>query len=107
MLTGDIRLLGDRLIVRFDPPRVFEGSVTLPEKVDDRDPHRGEVLAVGPGRRTKKGDHIPMEVKVGDWILAAPQHMISKQGRILSSTVFNDSRVVIITEQDVFVLLED
>ncbi|MES4792300.1 MAG: co-chaperone GroES, partial [Chloroflexota bacterium] len=32
-------------------------------------PTQGEVIAVGPGRVTDKGERIPMEIKVGDQVI--------------------------------------
>jgi chaperonin GroES len=46
------------------------GGIVLPDTVKEK-PQEGEVLAVGPGKRTDKGELIPMEVKVGDIVLYA------------------------------------
>ena len=44
-------------------------GIILPETADKEKPEQGEVIAVGPGKMTKDGKHIPMSVKKGDRIL--------------------------------------
>lgn len=63
--------LGDRVLVK-----PFEGGgekklasgIILPETVNKEKLFKGEVIAVGAGRRSDKGDRIPLEVKKGDVI---------------------------------------
>jgi chaperonin GroES len=40
----------------------------LPDTAKEK-PQKGEVLAVGPGKLLKSGDHKPPAVKVGDMVL--------------------------------------
>jgi chaperonin GroES len=47
------------------------GGLFIPETVQDR-PLRGKVVAVGHGRRGKKGDIKPLDVKLGDEVLYGP-----------------------------------
>jgi|SRR5215831_3995619 len=68
-----MKLLGNRIhIKRVQPPTSIGGIYLPPIALDDINtggPKIYEVLAVGPGRMTKKGVRIPIEVSVGDRIL--------------------------------------
>ncbi|CAK0869425.1 unnamed protein product [Prorocentrum cordatum] len=50
------------------PPCVEEGGILLPDSAA-KPPNWGKVLAVGPGRLSKEGDLLPMNVKVGDTVV--------------------------------------
>ncbi|MDI6782137.1 MAG: co-chaperone GroES [bacterium] len=64
-----IRPLGDRVIVkRVEGEEKTKGGIIIPDTAKEK-PQKGEVLAVGPGKVTEKGDKIAMEVKVGDIVL--------------------------------------
>jgi len=61
-----IRPLADRVIIKPAPAEEkTKGGLVLPDTAKEK-PVQGEVIAVGPGRTTDDGTHIPMEVKVGD-----------------------------------------
>jgi len=61
--------LFDRILVeRFAPELKTKGGVLLPEKSQGK-VLEATVLAVGPGARNDKGDHIPPSVKVGEKVL--------------------------------------
>ncbi len=66
----NLRPLNDRIVVRVDKaPLRSEGGIHLPDVVRDANkPQRGEVLAVGPGKRVPDGDgnRHSLSVKVGD-----------------------------------------
>jgi len=69
----NIRLLNDNVIVR-PIPREQIGMIQLPEWTKDDNNVGGAklywVMAVGPGRRNKKGIVIPVECEYGDrvWV---------------------------------------
>jgi chaperonin GroES len=46
-----------------------KSGIYIPETVEKDHPMRGTVVATGPGKRTEKGDLIPMTVKKGDTLL--------------------------------------
>jgi chaperonin GroES len=65
----NIRPLHDRVIVRrMEEERTSPGGIVLPDAATEK-PIQGEVLAVGSGKITDKGDVRPLDVKVGDKVL--------------------------------------
>ena len=66
----NLQPLEDRLVVR--PSEAEETTVSglvIPDTAKEK-PQQGEVLAVGPGRRSEhSGELIPMDVAVGDTVL--------------------------------------
>jgi chaperonin GroES len=63
--------LGDRVLVKpLAREEVTRGGIVLPDTVKEK-PQEGEVVAAGAGKRTDKGETIPMDVKVGDVVLYA------------------------------------
>ena len=66
----NLRPLEDRIVVR--PTEAEETTVSgivIPDTAKEK-PQQGEVLAVGPGRRSEQtGDVIPLDVKVGDTVV--------------------------------------
>jgi len=49
--------------------KATKSGIVLPETVEKEKPMVGKVLAVGQGKRSDKGDLMPMSVKVGDKVL--------------------------------------
>ncbi len=65
----NLRPLADRVIVKvIEAEEKTEGGIVLPDTAKER-PQKGEVLAVGPGRRLDDGSIAPPAVKVGDRVL--------------------------------------
>lgn len=61
--------LHDRIVVRSaEREQVSAGGIILPDSAQEK-PQRGEVLAVGPGKRLDSGQLAPTEIKVGDVVL--------------------------------------
>jgi chaperonin GroES len=62
--------LEDRLVVTPDEPEAVTASgLVIPDTAKER-PSQGEVLAVGPGRRSEQtGELLPVGVHVGDTVL--------------------------------------
>src|SRR3954454_14171244 len=66
-----LRPLGDRVVVRpLAREEVTRSGIVLPDTAKEK-PQRGEIIAVGPGRVSEKGDRVAMEVKAGDQVLFA------------------------------------
>ncbi len=66
----NLQPLEDRIVVK--PGEAEETTVSglvIPDTAKEK-PQQGEVLAVGPGRRSEQtGELIPVDVKIGDTVL--------------------------------------
>ena len=63
--------LGDRIVVRPSEKggeKKLASGIIIPETVDKEKLLKGEVIAVGPGKRNDEGKRIPSEVKSGDTV---------------------------------------
>lgn len=66
-----IKPLADRIVIKpIEQEEVVVGGIVIPDTAKEK-PQTGEVVAVGPGRKTDDGTVIPTEVKVGDKVLYA------------------------------------
>jgi len=64
-----LRPLHDRVIVkRLDNERKTASGIVIPDSAAEK-PDHGEVLAVGPGKKSDDGKNQPLDVKVGDKVL--------------------------------------
>ena len=64
-----IKPLGDRLVIRpTDAEDKTKGGIYLPDTAKEK-PVIGEVVAVGPGRKSDDGKLVNMDLKVGDKVL--------------------------------------
>lgn len=64
-----LRPLHDRVIVkRLDNERTTASGIVIPESAAEK-PDQGEIVAVGPGKKTDDGKLHPVDVKVGDKVL--------------------------------------
>ena len=64
-----IRPLNDRLLVeRLEEETTTAGGIIIPDSAKEK-PAEGKIVAAGKGKRNKKGEHMSMEVKVGDRVL--------------------------------------
>lgn len=87
-MNGHIRPLRDGIYVKKLPAAKLSELIIIPD-VAQPESTRWEVLAVGPGKRGKKGQIIPCDVKVGDVVVLGPyidyeagQHAIFMEGDI-------------------------
>ena len=62
--------LEDRIVVRAgEPEETTVSGLVIPDTAKEK-PQQGEVLAVGPGRRSENtGELIPVDVKAGDTVV--------------------------------------
>ena len=64
-----LKPMSDRVIVKVtEPEDVTKGGIILPDVAKEK-PQIGEIIAVGPGRTSDKGEVIKMQVKPGDKVL--------------------------------------
>ena len=65
----NLRPLHDRVIVkRLEEEKKSAGCIIIPDQAAEK-PVRGEVIAVGPGKKDDSGKNIALDVKVGDTVL--------------------------------------
>ena len=63
------RPLHDRVILkRMEEETTSPGGIVIPDSAAEK-PIRGEVMAIGSGKRLDSGEVIPLDVKVGDTVL--------------------------------------
>ena len=65
----NIRPLHDRVVLkRLEEEETSLGGIIIPDSAKEK-PQKGEVLAVGPGKKNEDGAVVPMDVKAGDKVL--------------------------------------
>ena len=85
--------LADRLVVKpIEREEMTKGGIVLPDTAKER-PQEGEVIAVGPGRKSEDGKLIPMDIKVGDRVIYA------KYGG--TEIKIDDEELIILRESDI------
>jgi len=69
MKSMNLRPLQDRIIVkRLEEETMTAGGIFIPETAKEK-PQKGEVIAVGNGKKTEDGKVVPIDVKKGDKVL--------------------------------------
>ena len=64
-----LRPLQDRILVkRIEEEEKTAGGIFIPDTAKEK-PQRGEIVAVGNGKKTEDGKVIPIDLKVGDKVL--------------------------------------
>ena len=91
----NIKPLSDRVVVKLvEAEEKTKTGIFLTASAQEK-PQIAEVVAIGPGARDEKGELIPMEVAIGDKVIAAKyagtevkfdgvEYTIVKQGDILA-----------------------
>jgi len=65
----NVKPLADRVLIRrLDQKEEVRGGIIIPDTAKEK-PTEGEVVAVGPGRVTKDGKRIALEIEKGDRVL--------------------------------------
>jgi len=94
-----LRPLSDRIVVK---PIAHEAKtasgIILPESAREK-PQEGEVIAVGPGARNDKGEHMALDIKVGDIVLYAKYAGIEVK--------FDDEKYLILREADILAVVDE
>ncbi|MBQ8887343.1 MAG: co-chaperone GroES [Candidatus Gastranaerophilales bacterium] len=66
-----IRPLGDKIVIRvIEDAEQTSGGIFIPDSAKEKS-QKGEVIAVGEGKMSEKGEREPMDVKVGEIVLFA------------------------------------
>ncbi|MEN9252598.1 MAG: co-chaperone GroES [Thermostichales cyanobacterium BF3_bins_165] len=67
--VSTLKPLGDRVFIKVaEQDERTAGGIFLPDTAKEK-PQVGEVVAVGPGKKTDEGKVIAMDIKVGDRVL--------------------------------------
>lgn len=94
----ELKPLGDRVVIEaVEQAQQSAGGVILPDTAKEK-PQEGIILAVGPGRKTDKGEVIPMDLKVGDKVI------YSKYSG--SEIKLDGTEYLIISEKDVLAIVK-
>jgi len=65
----NVRPMEDRIILKaMDAQEKTSGGIYIPDNAKEK-PQKGEVIAVGPGKTSDKGQRIEMTLKKGDKVL--------------------------------------
>lgn len=94
----NIKPLGDKVVVK--PAKAeekTESGIILPGSAQEK-PHQGTVVAVGPGARDDKGNHILLDVKEGDRVI------YGKFGGV--DLKYDNEEYVVLSEKDILVVLD-
>src|SRR5207302_6642395 len=95
----NLQPLEDRIVVRASESEATTASgLVIPDTAKEK-PQQGEVLAVGPGRRSEQtGEIIPVDVKVGDTVA------YSKYGG--TEITVDGEELLILTGRDVLAIVD-
>jgi chaperonin GroES len=91
--------LGDRVVVQpANREETTKSGLVIPDTAKEK-PQRGNIIAVGPGRRDDDGERIAMDVAVGDTVLFAKY----------AGTEFkyDDEEYLILSEKDILAKIQD
>jgi chaperonin GroES len=94
-----LRPLSDRIVVKpIEREAKTASGIILPESAREK-PQEGEVLAVGPGARNEKGEHMPLDIQVGDTVLYAKYAG--------TEVKLDDEKLLILRESDILAVVEE
>jgi len=94
----NLKPLDDRIVVKpNEAEQTTASGLVIPDTAKEK-PQQGEVLAVGPGRRSDNtGEIIPLDVKVGDTVV------YSKYGG--TEVTIDGDDLLILTSRDVLAIV--
>ena len=96
-----LRPLSDRIVVKpIEREAKTASGIILPESAREK-PQEGEVIAVGPGARNDKGEHMPLDIQVGDTVLYA------KYAGTEVKLNGNEEKLLILRENDILAVVEE
>ncbi len=94
----DLKPLFDRVVVRrVEEGEQQKGGIIIPDSAKEK-PQRGEVVAVGQGKRLDDGKLAPLDIKTGDLVLF---------GKYSGSDVtVDDEELLILKEEEILGILD-
>jgi len=94
-----LKPLHDNVVVKpSSVEEITKSGIVLPETASKERPERGEVVAVGPGKRMGNGELSPMSLKIGDKV------MFKKYSP--DEIKIDNEEYLLISESDVLAILE-
>ncbi|MGA8165245.1 MAG: co-chaperone GroES [Waddliaceae bacterium] len=97
--TVKLQPLGDRILARrLEAQETLKGGILLPDSAKKKQ-EQAEIIAVGTGKKDKKGNPIPLPVKVGDIVL-----MEKYSGQ---EVTLDDQEYVILKTDDLIAVIEE
>ncbi len=93
-----LKPLGDRVIIKQDEAETTTASGLFLAGDTKEKPQTGTVVAVGPGKLNKDGEHMPMPVEKGDRVV------YSKYGG--NEITCDDEDVLIVRADDIYAVFE-
>jgi co-chaperonin GroES (HSP10) len=101
-----LRLMNDCILVRLDEIPAKSGSIFL-TGADARRVRTGTVTQTGPGKRTKRGALVPMEVKVNDRVAFFRENLEHQQGKKVQAILGEfDGNIGLLKQPDVLFVFE-
>ncbi len=95
-----LKPLHDNVVVKtLSQEEVTSSGIVLPDTVDKEKPEKGEVVAIGPGKRLDNGQIAEMSVKVGDKIVFKKYSP--------DEVKVDDEDYLVLSEGDVIAILKD
>ena len=96
----NLKPLSDHLIIKpIIESKATKSGIVLPDTIEKEKSEKGEVIAVGPGRISEKGQIVPMSVKKGDKVL------FTKYGP--NEIKIDNEEYLIASESDILAIIED
>lgn len=94
-----LKPMNDRVVVvPIEEDEQLYGSIIVPDMGKER-PEMGKVVAVGPGRMSEFGTHIPVKARVGSTVL------VPKIGSI--RVEFDNQEYYIVQDKEILATVED
>ncbi|NBV77551.1 co-chaperone GroES [bacterium] len=95
-----IQPLGDRVLVKPESKEATKtvSGIYIPDTAHKEKPERGEVIAVGPGKRGDDNEIIPVSVKVGDTVI------FSKYG--YDEVKISDDEYYVVSESNILAIIK-
>jgi len=94
-----LRPLSDRIVVEpIEREAKTASGIILPESAREK-PQEGKVIAVGPGSRNDKGEHMPLDINVGDIVLYAKYAG--------TEVKLGEEKLLILRETDILAVVEE
>lgn len=95
-----IKPLFDKVIVKpLGEDEVTKSGIVLPDTAEKERPEKGEVIAIGPGKRLENGQISPISVKVGDKVVFKKYSP--------DEIKVDGEELLVISESDIVGMLED